>query len=232
MPSYTTICRTTAHIYRGRLPIYVGPIPLRPLDVRACVLHRQPESSAGAIIVNSLSAHPCFKTLDPESCRILDRHCIWLTTAAGAWVVGQTAHDRDVYFVVIGRLRAALHGFRQDLVFTDIEAGSFFGELSALEGAPRSPSVFAVDDSTVARMPSAVFVETMFTHRPLGEAVVATLVARNRTMTRKVGEAAHIYASRSPHVGPTQPRPLESRFDAAADIRHTGANYRLARRWS
>jgi CRP-like cAMP-binding protein len=37
-------------------------------------------------------------------------------------------------------------------------------------------------------MPSAVFVETMYTHRPLGEAVVATLVARNRAMTRRVGE--------------------------------------------
>jgi hypothetical protein len=71
----------------------------------------------------------------------------------------------------------------------------------------------------------------MFTHRPLGEAVVATLVARNRTMTRKVSEAAHIYPTRSPHVSPTQSRPLESRFDAVADIRHTRGNYR-ARRWS
>ena len=184
------------------------------------------------MVINSLSAHPCFKTLDPEPCRILDRQCIWLKTEAGAWVIGETANDRDVYFVMTGRLRAALHGFRQDVVFTDIEGGSFFGELSALEGAPGSPSVFAIDDSTVVRMPRAVFIETMFTHRPLGEAVVATLVARNRTMTRKVSEAAHIYPSRSPHVSPTQSPPLESRFDAAADFRHTGANYRLARRWS
>ena len=77
---------------------------------------------------------------------------------------------------------------RQDLIFSDMEAGSFFGELAALDGGPRSLSVFAVNDSTVAKMPSAIFVETMFTHRPLGEAVVATLVARNRAMTRRVGE--------------------------------------------
>ena len=38
----------------------------------------------------------------------------------------------------------------------------------------------------------------MFNHRPLGEAVVATLVVRNRAMTRKVAEAAHIYGNRSP----------------------------------
>ena len=150
--------------------------------------HRRESSASATMVVSSLSAHPCFKTLDPESCRILDRHCIWLKTAAGQWVVGQTANDRDVYFVMTGRLRAVLHGVRQDLIFTDMEAGSFFGELAALDGAPRSLSVFAVNDSLVAKMPCAVFVETMFTHRPLGEAVVATLVARNRAMTRRVGE--------------------------------------------
>jgi CRP-like cAMP-binding protein len=179
--------------------------------------------------INSLSAHPCFKTLDRESCGVLDRACVWLMAAAGAWIADEAADDRDVYFLTTGRLRAALHGSRQDLVFTDIETGSFFGELSALEGAPRSPSVLAVEESTVARMPGALFVETMFTHRPLGEAVVATLVARNRTMTRKVGEAANIFAS--PHV-PTQSRLLGSSFDARAEDRHTGWNLRRARRWS
>ncbi len=140
------------------------------------------------MVVNSLSTHPCFRTLDPEACRILDRHCSWLKTAVGQWLIGQTSNDRDVFFVVSGRLRAVLHGVRQDLIFSDMEAGSFFGELAALDGAPRSLSVFAVNDSLVAKMPSAVFVETMYTHRPLGEAVVATLVARNRAMTRRVGE--------------------------------------------
>ena len=140
------------------------------------------------MVVNSLSTHPCFRTLDPEACRVLDRHCTWLKTAVGQWLIGQTANDRDVFFVVSGRLRAVLHGVRQDLIFSDMEAGSFFGELAALDGAPRSLSVFAVNDSLVAKMPSAVFVETMYTHRPLGEAVVATLVARNRAMTRRVGE--------------------------------------------
>ena len=56
------------------------------------------------MVINLLSAHPCFKTLDPESCGVLDRHCTWLKAAAGAWVVGQTANDRDVYFVMAGRL--------------------------------------------------------------------------------------------------------------------------------
>jgi CRP/FNR family transcriptional regulator, cyclic AMP receptor protein len=182
--------------------------------------------------IDSLSAHPCFKTLDPESCRVLDRRCTWLKTPAGARVVGHPANDPDVYFVITGRLRAAPQGVRQDLLFNDMEAGSFFGELSVLEGAHQPLGVFAVYDSTVAKMPSAVFVETMFTHRPLGEAVVATLVARSRAMTRRVGEAAHIYGNHLPCVVPTPLRAQEGRFDGAADVRHNGGNHRRAQRWS
>jgi len=140
------------------------------------------------MVPNSLAAHPCFKTLDPESCRILDRHCVWLKTPAGSWVVGQSANDRDVYFIMTGRLRGVLHGVRQDLTFNNMEAGSFFGEMSAFDGAPRAVSVFAVNDSLVARMPCTVFIETLFSHRPLGEAVVAALIARVRELSRRVGE--------------------------------------------
>jgi CRP-like cAMP-binding protein len=140
------------------------------------------------MVPNSLAAHPCFKTLDPESCRILDRHCAWVKTPAGAWVVGQSANDRDVYFIMTGRLRGVLHGARQDLTFREMEAGSIFGEMSAFDGAPRSVSVFAVNDSLVARMPCTVFIETLFSHRPLGEAVLATLIARVRELSLRVGE--------------------------------------------
>jgi CRP/FNR family cyclic AMP-dependent transcriptional regulator len=184
------------------------------------------------MVIDSLSVHPCFKTFDPEACRDLDRQCTWLKTPAGAWVASQAENDREVYFVLTGRLRVTLHGARQDLVTSDIEAGSFFGELSALEGVPNSLSAFAVDDSTLAKMPSSVFIATMFNHRPLGEAVIARLVVRDRAMTRKVAEAAHINEDGLALVGPTPRRLGQSRFDVRADVYHVSANPLRARRWS
>jgi hypothetical protein len=59
--------------------------------------------------------------------------------------------------------------------------------------------------------------------------VVATLVARNRAMTRKVVEAAHICASRLAHVGPTRSRPAQGRFMTGAGGRYLGRNRRRAR---
>jgi CRP/FNR family transcriptional regulator, cyclic AMP receptor protein len=184
------------------------------------------------MVVNSLSAHAGFKTLDPESCRDLDRRCTWLKTPAGAWVARQADDDRDVYFVLTGRLRVALHGAWNDRVFSEIAAGFFFGELAALEGAPGSLSALAIDDSTLAKMPSTVFVATLFNHRPLGEAVVAALVVRNRALTRSVAEAAQICGDPSSSEDWTPWRSAQSGFDAGADVRHISANHRRARRWS
>jgi CRP/FNR family transcriptional regulator, cyclic AMP receptor protein len=183
------------------------------------------------MVVDSLSAHSCFKTLDPEACRVLDRQCTWLNTPAGAWVAGQGGNDREVYFVLTGRLRVTPHRAWQDLAASDLEAGSFFGELSALEGVPNPLSAFAVEDSTLAKMPSSVFIATIFNHRPLGEAVIATLVVRNRAMTRKIAEAVHVHGGLTVE-GARLGRHGQIRFDIPADVCHVSANPRRARRWS
>ncbi len=139
-------------------------------------------------VPTTLAAHPYFRRLDAEACRILDRQCIWLRTTAGAWIVDQSANDRDVYLIMSGQLRAVYNTARQDLIFNDMKAGSIFGEMAAIDGAPRAASVFAVVDSVVAKMPAHVFVETMFNNRSLCEAVVGTLIQRLRSMSGRVSE--------------------------------------------
>jgi CRP-like cAMP-binding protein len=139
-------------------------------------------------VPSTLAAHPYFRALDPAICRALDRQCIWLRTTAGSWILDQSATDRDVYFIMSGQLRAVYNIARQDLIFNDMNAGSIFGEMAAIDGAPRAASVFAIVDSLVAKMPGPLFVDTMFTHRCLCEAVVRTLIERLRAMSGRVGE--------------------------------------------
>jgi hypothetical protein len=157
------------------------------------------------VVTDSLSAHRCFKTLDPEARRVLDRRCTWFKAAAGAWIVVRKAEDGDVYFVMAGRLRPALHGMRRDLMSSEIKAASFFGELGALKGLPGRHGVFA-----------------------LGAAAMARLAARNRAMNRRVAAAAHIYEGCLPLVGPMGSPPRCGRFHAGADVRHIGPQQRRA----
>lgn len=136
----------------------------------------------------TLASHPVFKTLDPEACKALDRQCLWVKTHAGAWVVGQAANDTDVFFIMTGHLRAVLNMARQDLIFSEMHAGAIFGEMAAFDRAPRALSIYAVTDSLVAKMPAQIFTDLMFSHRPLGEAVVGTLIQRLRETSRRVAE--------------------------------------------
>ena len=140
------------------------------------------------LVPSTLAAHPYFRTFDSDTCKVLDRQCIWLRTTAGAWILDQSANDRDVYFIMSGQLRAVYNIARQDLIFNDMNAGSIFGEMAAIDGAPRAASVFAIVDFVVAKMPAQIFVETMFSHRPLCEAVVKTLIERLRAMSGRVSE--------------------------------------------
>ncbi len=139
-------------------------------------------------VPSTLAAHPYFRSLEPETCRALDRQCVWLKTHAGVWILDQSATDRDVYFIMSGQLRAVYNNARQELIFNDMNAGSIFGEMAAIEGAPRAASVFAVVDSVVAKMPPQVFLQTMYSHRPLCEAVIRTLSERLRAMSGRIAE--------------------------------------------
>ena len=139
-------------------------------------------------VPSTLVAHPYFRTLDAESCRVLDRHCTWLKAVTGSLILDQSSNERDVYFIMSGQLRAVHNNARQDLIFNEMRAGSIFGEMAAIEGAPRAASVFAVVDLLIAKMPPQIFIETMYSHRPLCEAVIRTLSERLRAMSSRVSE--------------------------------------------
>ncbi len=52
----------------------------------------------------------------------------------------------------------------QEIAFIDLKAGEHFGELSALDGGPRSATVYAVEDTVVAEVPGDVFVAFLREH--------------------------------------------------------------------
>jgi CRP-like cAMP-binding protein len=63
-----------------------------------------------------------------------------------------------------------------------------FGELSAIDGRPRSADVVALTDSLVASMPSPVFWETLRRHESVTAATLQRLAVLVRLMTERVIE--------------------------------------------
>lgn len=71
-------------------------------------------------------------------------------------------NSNDVFFILDGRLQVKNYAENgREFIFSEIGAGQIFGEFSALDGLPRSASVVAMEDSTIARMKAADFVDLL-----------------------------------------------------------------------
>lgn len=96
--------------------------------------------------------------LSREELLSIERRCRWRRCARGQLVIDHLGADRDVYFLVDGTVRATVYAQSgRQITFADIEAGGCFGDLSAIDGRPRSASVVALTDVDLASMSPQLF---------------------------------------------------------------------------
>ncbi|MEE8122740.1 MAG: cyclic nucleotide-binding domain-containing protein, partial [Alphaproteobacteria bacterium] len=80
--------------------------------------------------------------------RALEKQCRWREVPAQEQIVDPLNDSRDVYFVVRGEVRVVNYSYSgREIRYADIPAGGFFGELAAIDGAPRSANVVALIDT-------------------------------------------------------------------------------------
>lgn len=78
--------------------------------------------------------------------------------AAGEVVIAREGENHDVYFMLEGSADVQNHTIiGAELKLDRLGAGAYFGELSALDGGPRSAEVRATSDCVVAAMSPSDF---------------------------------------------------------------------------
>lgn len=77
---------------------------------------------------------------------------------AGENIISAGSGDHDVYFMLDGKAEVVNHTIIGNALHLDaLGPGAYFGELSALDGGPRSAEVIALTDCVVAAMPPSEF---------------------------------------------------------------------------
>jgi CRP/FNR family transcriptional regulator, cyclic AMP receptor protein len=140
----------------------------------------------------SLAHAPLFASLDARDVRALDARCLWRTVGAGEWVIDDKSDGQDVFFVSSGHARVVIGPASRSIILRDIHDGEFFGELSAIDGQPRSAGILAVTDTVVARMSAALFRDTIHAHPSVCDKVLATLAAAIRALNNRADEHANL----------------------------------------
>ena len=95
----------------------------------------------------------------------------------------------DVYLLTSGAVRVLITPSPdREVILADISAGSYFGEMAAIDGRARSAGILAITDATIACMPASVFREVLHKHPDVSEQLLKHLVARIRTLDQRINE--------------------------------------------
>lgn len=119
----------------------------------------------------------------------LDTQCTWRRAKANERILDYKDEGADIYFVVQGHVRVYIRASSgRDSILRDIRDGSFFGELAAIDGMPRSAEILAIADSVVGKMPPAVFREIVHRHPNVCDQLLTLLASQVRMLANRVNE--------------------------------------------
>jgi CRP-like cAMP-binding protein len=127
--------------------------------------------------------------LPPADRQALAARCSWRPYSTGELILSPDQPSRDVLFIAQGRVRVVTYAASgREVAFAVLEAGSHVGELSALDGAPRSASVEALEPCRVAALPPAAFQDLLLRHPALSLELLKGLARIVRRSDERIAE--------------------------------------------
>lgn len=119
----------------------------------------------------------------------------WRNYGADELIIDIGDESTDVLFVVSGAVRV-IHRAEtgKDVILGELGPGSYVGEMAAIDGMARSANVTTLQNSRIATMPAASFMDLLMREPEVCRAVLRLLVDRIRSLTRRISEHAYLTA--------------------------------------
>lgn len=139
--------------------------------------------------VAALKRITILKDLKEASFEAIVRACTWHTASQGELIFSVKDNATDLYFLLSGKVQVVLYSSEgKPVLFVTLSAGDIVGEVSAIDGFPRSATVEAIDDCTLASL-SAAAVERLIMEEPaFGLALSRRLASHIRRLSERVFE--------------------------------------------
>jgi|JI10StandDraft_1071094.scaffolds.fasta_scaffold541375_2 CRP/FNR family cyclic AMP-dependent transcriptional regulator len=180
-----------------------------------------PQSLDGIDLLVSLSA---------DDRAAVARRCHWRRFPAHEQIIDRDSDSRDVLFVTSGRARIVNYSANgREVSFDDVPAGGFFGELAAIDGAARSATVVALEDTIIASLVPSAFLALMKEHPEVALAIMRRLAgiirhSNGRIMdlstigaqSRVCGELLRLARAEEPDEGDWRICPIPRHSDVAS----------------
>ena len=133
--------------------------------------------------VDLIAEVPFFEGLDEKSRKAIAREGKEVSFKAGEVVVGEKGSGVGFYLVVDGKVEVR----KGQKVLAVLEKGQFFGEMSVIDGQPRSADVVAVSQTRCWVLPSWGFAGLIKAHPEVAIPMLKELVKRLRAAESSPG---------------------------------------------
>lgn len=145
-----------------------------------------PQSLDGIDLLSPVSA---------EDRAALARRCHWRRFAGHEQIIDRDSDSRDVLFVTSGRVRIVNYSASgREVSLDDVGAGGFLGELAAIDGAARSATVVALEETIIASLAPSAFLALMRDHPALALAIMRRLAGIIRQANGRIMDLSTIGA--------------------------------------
>jgi CRP/FNR family cyclic AMP-dependent transcriptional regulator len=132
----------------------------------------------------------CFlDRLSIEDRAVLERKFVIRKHEPGEIVISHLDENQEVFFVLEGRLRATLYSLNgHEIDYRDIGPGDVVGELAAIDGAPRSATVEALEPARLGCLSAETFRNLIKTCPGLNATLLEHMSTQIRRLTERVFE--------------------------------------------
>lgn len=138
-----------------------------------------------------LAKVPVFGALDESARSELARYLKPAKFRKDAVIVSREEPGVSLFLIVKGKVKVVLYGpSGREVILSMLKDGEFFGEMSLLDGKPRSASVVATMDSEVLVLDRGDFVRFVETKPSVALSILGEMSRRLREADQKIGSLA------------------------------------------
>ena len=167
-------------------------MPSATLSTRGSVGHTTPlppAAPAATANLSSLRRLPFFAGIPEEALAALAAKSRWQVYAPGEVVVDSGDPTDEVFFVAEGAVRVVVRtALGYEAILNDLGAGSFFGELAAIDGTARSANVTALQRTRLCVVAGPAFMELVLASPVAGQRLMRLLAGRLRAKDERLIE--------------------------------------------
>lgn len=139
---------------------------------------------------SALRAIPLFTDLPEDELGRLEAAIRPRRTPDGTAILDHQDPSTAVYLVLEGAIRVSLHSRSgREVTYRTMRAPTYFGELAAIDGLPRSAGITAVGETAVATLTADQF-RALLRRPEVSMRLIEALAARVRDLTERVFEVS------------------------------------------